>query len=456
MMLERLSNSEPVRVGVIGAGMFGTQLVSQLQHALGMKPCIVADKVLERAYKAYELAGVSRSRIKYVKTAEEADRAIGEGVPAVTDDSGVLIDSCIDTVVEATGDTLVGAFHAYRAILAKKNIVMVNVETDALLGPLLKRMADSSGVVYSLAYGDQPAIIVEHYEWARTLGLEVVAAGRGAAYTPERRRKTPDDIMREPGWFSEYSRRFREAFGTELNPVMYNSFMDGTKPAVECAAVSNSTGLVPDVDGMHFASADLLEIPDVLSLREFGGVLENEHVVETVSSIYPDGRRAANDITFGTFVVFRAPNDYLKECMRHYNVILGKKSGNAILYRYVHMVGIEVPYTIAKIALYREPTGAPIGHYSDVACAAKRKLEKGTVIDACGGGYTIYGYLVKATTMKRRNLLPLGLAKGAKLKRDVSADELITFEDVELPTSLAYELWKTQDTIIPHNTKLSP
>jgi predicted homoserine dehydrogenase-like protein len=445
-LLARERSGEPIKIGLIGAGMFGSQVVSKVSTIHGMRLSLIAEKIPEKAYKAYEFGGTSRNKVTVVESVEQANGAIENGRPAITLDSDILINSDVDVVLEATGSSIAGANHAFKAIMNKKDIVMINVETDAVVGPILKHLADNAGVVYSLIYGDQPAIIIDLYDWAKTLGFEIVAAGRGSRYMPQNRRKTPKDIIEGPGWFSEYYKKFKDSFGHELNAVMYNSFLDGTKPAVECTAVSNATGLLPDVDGMHFATAGLKDLADVMSLRSSGGVLENNNVVETITSYYPDGGVVEEEITNGIFIVFRAPNDYLQECLKHYGAIMGKKSGNALLYRYVHLIGMEAPLSIAKVALYREPTGAPIGVYSEAVCAAKKKLEKGITIDAAGGGYTVYGYMVKAETASAQNLLPIGLAAGAKLKKEVSEDYLITYDDVELGDSVLLQLRKMQET----------
>jgi len=445
-LLAREKSGEPIKIGLIGAGMFGSQVVSKVSTIPGMRLSLIAEKIPEKAYKAYEFGGTSSSKVTVVESVEQANKAIENGLPAITSDSDILINSDIDIVLEATGSAIAGANHAFKAIINKKDVVMINVETDAIVGPILRRLADSAGVVYSLIYGDQPAIIIDLCDWAKTLGFEIVAAGRGSRYMPQNRRKTPQDIIEGPGWFSEYYKRFKESYGHELNAVMYNSFLDGTKPAVECTAVSNATGLLPDVDGMHFATAGLTDIADVMSLRSSGGVLENHNVVETITSYYPDGRVVEEEITNGIFLVFRAPNDYLQECLRHYGAIMGKKSGNALLYRYIHLIGMEAPLSVAKVALYREPTGAPIGVYSEAVCATKKKLEKGTIIDAAGGGYTVYGYMVKAEKARAQNLLPIGLATGARLKKELPEDYLITYDDVELGDSVLLQLRKIQES----------
>lgn len=433
--------NECVKVGVIGAGVFGSTVVVQLAKMKGVKPCIIADVRLENAIRAYELAGYKKSDIIKVNDSLKANIAIEKDKPVITKDSNVLLNSDVDIVVEATGIPEFGSKHAFEAIMNKKHVVMVNVEADVLVGPLLKRLADNSNVIYSLAYGDQPALIKELVDWASSLSLNIVAAGKGTRYVPKFRRSRPEDALKIFGFTNETIKVLKP------NPKMYNSFIDGTKSAVEMVSVSNMTGLIPDVRGMHFPTASIQEIPIKLSLKKDGGILENEGVVEVISSLREDGSEVYPNLTWGVYIVFRSESSYVRKLLPQYGLYMNKNHKNALLYRPYHLVGVEAPISIAKIALYKEPTGSPISWYSDVITAAKKDLEKGEVLDG-EGGYTVYGLAETARIAKRENLLPIGLANGVKVKRSIKMDEMITYDDVELnEESFGLRLRRMQESV---------
>jgi len=428
-----------MKVGFIGAGIFGSMVVVQLSNMSGLRPSIIADVRLENAYKAYELSGCKNRDVIKANNVSEANYAIEENTSVVTQDSRILLESDVDIVVEATGIPEYGARYSFEALMNKKHVVMVNVETDVLVGPLLKRIAENSNLVYSLAYGDQPALIVELCEWAKTLNLEIIAAGKGTKYMPKLRMSKPEDAFKIFGFDEETIKSLNP------NPKMYNSFIDGTKSAVEMVSVSNMTGLMPDVRGMHFPTATIEDIPRKLCLKREGGILNNEHVVEVVSSITYDGEEVKPNLRHGVYIVFRSDNDYIQNLLEIYSGIRGKR--NSMLYRPFHFTGIEAPISIAKIALSKEPTGSPIGWYSDVITAAKIDLGRGTVLDG-GGGYRVYGLAEDAKVSKAENYLPIGLANGVKTKRRIKADEIITYDDIELnEDSFALKLRRIQESI---------
>jgi len=341
--------------------------------------------------------------------------------------------------VEATGDPEAGARHALQAITGGKHIVMVNVEADALVGPVLKRLADGAGVVYSLAYGDQPALIEELYDWAVSLGFEVVAAGKGTKYLPQYRKETPDTALQRYGYAPEDRDR------PDLNPQMYNSFLDGTKSAIEMCAVANMTGLVPDVPGMHQPPAGIADLPRLLRPAAEGGILRRKGVVEVVSCLRPDGSEIPDSIRWGVFVVLTSENPYLLRCLREYGVAMDETGRYGVMYRPYHLVGMEASVSIARACLYGQPTGAPIGRFAEVVACAKRNLAPGEVLDG-EGGYTVYGSVVEAEQADRERLLPIGLCRGAKVVRPVLEDQCLSLEDVELPPeSIALALRRLQN-----------
>ncbi|MBM3934755.1 MAG: flagellar biosynthesis protein FlgA [SAR202 cluster bacterium] len=413
----------PIKVAVIGCGRFGTMMMTQIRRAPGMEVAVACDMSGQRAAAALVQAGYRGDAVVRARTASAANDAIASGRPVATDDIRVALESGVDVVVEATGDPDAGARHAHGAISAGKHIVMVNVEADVLVGPQIKRMADRAGVVYSLAYGDQPAIIEDLFDWAVSMGFEVVAAGKGTMYIPEFRFATPDDAL------TRYGYRLDDPATQVLNARMYNSFLDGTKSAVEMCAVANMTGLTPDVPGMHFPPASIAEIPALLIPESEGGVLKGRNVVEVVSSLRRDGTQIADSLRWGVFVVITSDSEYLRSCLKEYGVAVDPSGRYGLMYRPFHLIGMETPMSIAKAYLYREPTGAPKSRVAEVAAAAKRDLGPGETLDG-EGGYTVYGIVVSAAQSDRQCLLPIGLSHGARVLRPVKKGAILTVEDV--------------------------
>ena len=443
MLYERLKELEkthqPIHVGIIGAGTFATQIISQTCRMVGMRISAVADLKKERAARALDLGGIPVERVLIADTPEGINEAIERGRPAVTASADALIGSRVDVVIEATGLVEAATQHGYRALQAKKHLVMVTVEADVLVGYLLKQLADENGVIYSLAYGDEPALAYELWDWARTLGFQVVAAGKGTRFLPSFRKANPDDVPRMYG-FS----------GKEYNAQMFGSFLDGTKHAIEMAVLSNATGLVPDVRGMHFPATDLRDIPDKLCLKARGGILETEGVVEAISSAHPDGSALERSIRGGLFAVVAAPEGPAIESLASYGeitgMIVGQRSRQAMIYRPQHFVGHEVPYGLARMMVYKTSIGAPIGRISEVVAAAKKKLKAGAILDG-EGGYTVYGLIERAGIARDQNLVPIGLTQGAEVVRDIPEDGMITYADVRLPESFVLGLRKRQDSL---------
>lgn len=425
----------PIRVGVAGAGLFGTKLVDQVERAPGMRASAIADLRLDAASSAFEEAGVDNT----VKTADEIDsinQAIGAGDRAVTKDGVALARSNIDVLVEATGVPDAGARHVLAALVAGTDVVNATVETDSAVGPELASIAREHDAVYSLAYGDQPAVMVELCDWARTIGFEVVAAGRGSMYVPDYRHATPDDVFERIG----FEDTFVEAH--DLNDQMYNSFLDGTKIAVETCALANAAGLDPDVPGMHHRTLEPHEVPEILRPEEDGGILSQKGVIETVSGRYADGTTTAYDLGPSVFIVVEAKNPAVQEFLLAHDgagIHVASDGRYAFFHRPYHLASIETPISIAMVALRGEPTGAPIDRRAEVVGAAKRDLEAGETLDG-GGGYTVYGLLESAERAAARDRVPFELLQGATLRSPISQDQVITHDDVELQESLAHQL----------------
>ncbi|WP_435181381.1 NAD(P)H-dependent oxidoreductase [Halorussus sp. AFM4] len=433
---------EPIQVGVIGAGLFGTKLVDQLERTPSMRTVAIADIDTEKAMDTYEEADVAANDVTAVETVSDLNASIESGGRALVADGLAIAQSDVDVVVEATGIPEVGAHHAYTAIMEGTHVVMVTVEADTVVGPTLAKLADRAGVTYSMAYGDQPALIAELYDWAQTVGLDVVAAGKGNQFVEEYRYGTPDNVFDKFGFSPEFVEEH------DLNPRMYNSFLDGTKVAVEMCAVANATGLTPDVQGMHLPDASIEEIPEKIRPKEDGGVLEGTGVVDTVSSLRPDGTEIDRDISFGVWIVTTTPNRQVQE-------YIAQNSGSGFyvandgkyqaFYRPYHLPGVETGVSVANAALRNEPTGAPIDRVAEVVGSAKRELSPGDEIDG-GGGYTVYGLLEDADTAKEEGHVPFELLDGAEVITDVARDEILTYDDVELnEDSFIYRLRRLQD-----------
>ena len=420
-LLEREAASRPVTVGVIGAGKFGTMFLTQARLTRGMHVVGVADLNVARARSQLKLADWPDAAYG----AASLDDAHKRRSTFITDDAMALIaDPRIEVIVEATGIPGAGIQHCLRAIDNGKHIVMVNVEADAVAGPLLASRARAAGVVYSLAWGDQPALICEHVDWARAAGFKVVSAGKGTRYEPHYHQSNPDNVWDILDKYLNITDR------NSINPKMFNSFVDGTKSGIEMTAVCNATGLVPQSDGLHFPPATRFELAEICKPKSDGGTLEKAGVTEVVSSVYRDGSDVPHHLALGTFVVFEGETDYARRCFKEYSMLPDGSGKYAALYRPIHMIGLELGISVASCALRGEPTGAPTGFRSDVVATAKKQLKAGQMLDG-EGGYCVWGKQTPADVSLEQGLLPLGLAHDVKLKRDIPEGGAVRWADVD-------------------------
>ncbi len=415
LLRERAASGRPLGVGLVGAGAFGTMLLSQARRLAGLEIAGVADREPNRARNALERAGWSRDEL-----------------PPVTDDAATLVArDGVDVVVEATGDAVAGVAHALEAIRLGRHVVMVNVEADALAGPVLAARARAAGIVYSLAYGDQPALVCELVDWARATGFEPVCAGKGTKYLPSYPSVTPDDV------WAHYGLTPAQVSEGGFNPSMFTSFLDGTKSAIEMAAVCNATGLMPQAEGLAFPPAGADRLAEVCIPREDGGQLSRSATVEVVSSLERDGTPVPDDLRWGVYVTFAAPSDYVVGCFAAYGLATDPTGRYAALWRPYHLIGLETTVSVLTAGLLGEPTGAPNALRADTVAIAKRDLEAGEALDG-EGGFTVYGALVPSSRSLRDRLLPIGLARGAVLRRAVGGGDPVGRDDVEpLPESAA-------------------
>ena len=419
-LLEREAAGRPVTVAVIGAGKFGTMFLSQARLTRGMHVVAVADLDVRRARSQLNTAGWPGET--YAATSRSD--AHKKRATFVTDDADALIaDPQIEVIVEATGVPGAGIRHALTAITNGKHIVMVNVEADAVAGPLLARRAKAAGVVYSLAWGDQPALICEQVDWARAAGFKVICAGKGTRYEPHYHKSNPDNVWDILDKYLKISDR------KSINAKMFNSFVDGTKSGIEMTAVCNATGLVPQSDGLGFPPATRFELADICKPRSDGGRLEKAGVTEVTSSVYRDGRDVPHHLALGTYVVFEGDTEYARRCFQEYAMLPDKTGKYAALYRPIHMIGLELGISVASAALRNESTGAPTGFRSDVVATAKRALKAGEVLDG-EGGFCVWGKQTPADASLDRELLPLGLAHAVRLKRDIAEGQALRWSDV--------------------------
>jgi predicted homoserine dehydrogenase-like protein len=420
LLAQREAAGRPVAVGLIGAGKFGTMFLAQARRTRGLHLAGLADLDVGRARRQLATAGWPAE----AHAAPSLADAVRTRRLHVGDDAEALIARPeIEVVVEATGIPEVGIRHALAAIAHGKHIVMVNVEADALAGPLLADKARRAGVIYSLAWGDQPALICEHVDWARTCGFTVIAAGKGTRYEPHYHRSNPDNVWDILDKYLNITDR------KSINPKMFNSFVDGTKSGIEMSAVCNATGLVPQSEGLSFPPATRFELAEVCKPQSAGGALEKTGVTEVVSSVYRDGRDVPHHLALGTYVVIEGETDYARQCFGEYAMLPDTSGRYAALYRPIHMIGLELGVSIASVALRGEPTGSPTGFRSDVVATAKRALRAGEVLDG-EGGFCVWGKQVPAERSLAGDMFPLGLAQNVRLKRDIAEGAALTWADV--------------------------
>ena len=434
----RQAEGKPIGVGLVGAGKFGSMYLAQIPRTPGVQLVGIADLSPDAARANLARVGWAAERTR----ARSLDVAAAEGSTHVGDDWEALVrHPRVDVVVECTGHPAAAVDHCLEAFAQGKHVVNVTVEADALCGPLLAKRAAEAGVVYSLAFGDQPALICDLVDWARTCGFPVVAAGRGHKWLPHFAQSTPDTVWGHYGLTPEQARR------GGLNPKMFNSFLDGSKPSIESAAVSNATGLAVPRNGLQYPPASIEDIPFVTRPIGEGGVLERKGMVEVVSSLEPDGRPIQYDIRMGVWVTVEGETDYIRNCFEEYNAHTDPSGRYFTLYKRWHLIGLEVGVSVASVALRGEPTGVAAGWNADVVATAKRDLRPGEVLDG-EGGYTVRGKLLPAATSVALGALPLGLAHDVRLARPVGQGRTIAWADVAIDTSTrAYRMRKAMEDL---------
>ena len=414
-LMARAAAGKPVRVGLIGAGKFGSMFLSQAPTTQGLVVSCIADLDPEKAKKTCAEVGWTAERVDATRFVEDASTLMQSGE--------------VDVVVEATGNPAAGLRHAREAIRNGLHIVMVNVEADVLAGALLAKEAEAAGVVYSMAYGDQPALTCELIDWARCNGFEVIAAGKGTKYLPAYHASTPDTVWDHYGLTSE------EAAAAGMNSQMFNSFLDGTKSALEMAAIANAANLAPPSNGLLFPPAGMDDLAHVLRPESEGGVLSGKGQVEVVSSLERDGRPVFKDLRWGVYVVIEAPNDYSAACFRQYGMNTDASGRYSAMFKPFHLIGLELNISILSAALLNKATGSTQAFNADVVATAKRDLKAGEMLDG-EGGHTVWGKLYPAKRSLEISGLPIGLAHNMKLTRDIPINQPISWNDVKVDETL--------------------
>ncbi|HET9736018.1 MAG TPA: Gfo/Idh/MocA family oxidoreductase [Burkholderiales bacterium] len=435
---EREAQGKPLRLGVIGAGKFAAMYIAQVPRTPGVHLVGIADLNPANAKANLDRTGWTAAQYG----AASLDAALKERRTHIGEDWRALVaHPAIDIVVEATGNPLAAVEHALEAFRQRKHVVMVTVEADCFCGPMLAKKAAEAGVVYSLAYGDQPALICDLVDWARAAGFPVVAAGRGHKWLPHFAQSTPETVWGYYGLTPE------QAKIGGLNPKMFNSFLDGSKPAIETSAVCNATGLTPAPGGLTYPSGSVDQIPNLMRPHAEGGVLHHKGQVEVVSSLQPDGTPIEYDIRFGVWVAFEGESEYIRRCFAEYGVKTDDSGRYACLYKRWHLIGLEVGISVASVGLRGEPTGCATGFRADAVATAKRALKPGELLDG-EGGYTVVGKLMPAQDSLVQGCLPLGLAHGWKILKPVAAGEALRWSDVAIDENVtAVRLRREMDTL---------
>ena len=401
---------ENINIAFIGCGKFISMFLSQYNQLKKINIDSIVDLDIEKAKSNCIKSGLAKEIIDNINFANSIDS---------------ILDRNIEILIEATGNPIVGTQHAYKVIQSKKHIIMVNVEADVLCGKYLSDLAKENNVIYSMAYGDQPSLILEQIEWARLNGFFVTCAGKGTKYHPSFEYSTPENV------WDNYGLTPQEAKNAGMNPKMFNSFVTGDKSSIEMAAVVNSSGLKCPDNGLTYPPVGVYDIANKLIPKNRGGHLDHEGQVEVISSIDRNKIQIKNDLRWGVYIVIKAQNSYAKNCFKEYGMITDKSGDYSAIWRPYHYIGLELAQSIYSIALDQKPTGHTKFFNAEVISVTKKDLHIGEILDG-EGGFASRGKLVTAKCSVENNYLPLGLTDGAKTKRTIKKDEFIKIDDVEI------------------------
>lgn len=399
-----------INIAFIGCGKFISMFLSQYNQLKKIKIDTIVDLDIERAKSNCIKSGLKKETVEKINFVNSLDS---------------ILNRNIEIFIEATGNPIVGTQHAYKVIQSKKNIIMVNVEADVLCGKYLSDLAKENNVIYSMAYGDQPSLILEQIEWARLNGFFVTCAGKGTKYHPSFEYSTPENV------WNNYGITAGEAKNAGMNPKMFNSFVTGDKSSIEMAAVANASGLKCPKNGLTYPPVGVYDIANKLIPKDNGGLIDHEGQVEVISSIDRNKIQIENDLRWGVYIVIKAQNNYVKDCFKEYGMVTDNSGEYSAIWRPYHYVGLELAQSIYSIALDKKSTGHTKFFNADVVSIAKKDLSSGEILDG-EGGFTSRGRLVTSRNSVNSNFLPLGLSDGAKIKKSIKKDEFIKIDDVEI------------------------
>jgi len=399
-----------INIAFIGCGKFISMFLSQYNQLKKIKIDTIVDLDIERAKSNCIKSGLTKETVEKINFVNSLD---------------TILNRNIEIFIEATGNPIVGTQHAYKVIQSKKNIIMVNVEADVLCGKYLSDLAKENNIIYSMAYGDQPSLILEQIEWARLNGFFVTCAGKGTKYHPSFEYSTPENV------WNNYGMTAGEAKNAGMNPKMFNSFVTGDKSSIEMAAVANASGLKCPKNGLTYPPVGVYDIANKLIPKDNGGLIDHEGQVEVISSIDRNKIQIENDLRWGVYIVIKAQNDYVKDCFKENGMVTDNSGEYSAIWRPYHYVGLELAQSIYSIALDKKSTGHTKFFNADVVSIAKKDLSSGEILDG-EGGFTSRGRLVTSRNSVDNNFLPLGLSDGAKTKKSIKKDEFIKIDDVEI------------------------
>ncbi len=405
------NRKKPIRIAFIGCGKFVSMFLAQYNHLDKIKIDSIVDLNIDQAKQNCSKSGLDKSTINDINFSKSLNE---------------ILDRNIEIFIEATGNPIVGTVHAVKIIKNKRNIILVNVEADITCGKYLSDLAKENNVICSMAYGDQPSLILEQVEWARLNGFSVVCAGKGTKYHPTFEYSTPDTVWAHYGLTKE-----RAEIESGMNPKMFNSFLCGDKSAIEMCAVSNAANLKCPINGLTFPPIGVYDIAKTLIPKTDGGIIDFDGQVEVISSIDIDKKDISNDLRWGVYIVIKAQNEYVKNCFKDYGMVTDNSGTYSAIWRPYHYIGLELAQSIYSIALDNRATGFTKYYNADVASYAKKDLEVGEKLDG-EGGFCARGRLITSKKSKSEKILPLGLTDNAILKRKINKDEVIRLDDVKL------------------------
>ena len=411
-LYSKLENlQKDIKIAFIGCGKFISMFLSQYNQLKKIKIDSIVEINIDRAKQNCKNSGLSEQTIQNINFSKSLDDVLKRDV---------------DIFIEATGNPLIGTKHAVKIIKSKKNIIMVNVEADILCGKYLSDLAEENKVVYSMAYGDQPSLIMEQIEWARLNGFHVTCAGKGTKYHPSFEYSTPDTVWGHYGLTKERAEK-----ESGMNPKMFNSFLCGDKSAIEMCAVSNASNLKCPDNGLTFPPIGVYDIAKKMVPKSFGGLIDHDGQVEVISSIDLDKKDVPHDLRWGVYIVIKAQNEYVKNCFKDYGMVTDSSGNFSAIWRPYHYVGLELAQSIYSVALDQKATGQTKYFNADVVSLAKKDLNPGDTLDG-EGGYCARGRLTTATASIKNDYLPLGLTDNAKVIKPIKKDQFIKFSDVEI------------------------